>query len=210
MNVSTSGNADAVHDGFGHIELDDVTAFALIPKHQLHIRIYSNIIITLRKQGATIRSISLQLYEKCMGYRIQYPSTHRTETKFIFIFQREVPPFTYRSLIYTFDHQQNYLWSDDQAVICLNRRSHVILHACQVWSYTRDTLAAHYSDVKMGAKITSLMIVYPTICSCADQMKHHSSASLAFVRGFHRDRWIPSHKWPVTRKMFPLDDVIME
>ena len=35
--------------------------------------------------------------------------------------------------------------------------------------------------------------------------KHQSSASLAFVRGIHR--W--PHKWPVTRKMFPFDDVIM-
>ena len=30
----------------------------------------------------------------------------------------------------------------------------------------------------------------------------------AFVWGIHWDRWIP-HKGPVTRKMFPLDDVIM-
>ena len=39
--------------------------------------------------------------------------------------------------------------------------------------------------------------------------KHQSSASLAFVRGIH---WWPvnsPHKWPVTRKMFPSDDVIM-
>ena len=42
------------------------------------------------------------------------------------------------------------------------------------------------------------------------QRKHQSSASLAFVRGIH---WGPvnfPHKWPVTRKMFPFDDVIME
>ena len=26
---------------------------------------------------------------------------------------------------------------------------------------------------------------------------------------FTGDRWIPPHKWPVTRKMFPFDDVIM-
>ena len=65
-------------------------------------------------------------------------------------------------------------------------------------------LKFHYSDVRMGAmapQITSLTIVYSTIYSCADQRKHQSSASLAFVR------WI--HQWPVTRKMFPFDDVIM-
>ena len=36
-----------------------------------------------------------------------------------------------------------------------------------------------------------------------------SSASLAFVRGIHRWPVNSPHKGPVTRKMFPLDDVIM-
>ena len=39
--------------------------------------------------------------------------------------------------------------------------------------------------------------------------KHQSSASLAFVRGIHRWPVNSSHKWPVTRKMFPFDDIIM-
>ena len=65
----------------------------------------------------------------------------------------------------------------------------------------------HYSDVIMGAmasQITSLMIVYSTICSDADQRKHQSSASLAFVRGIHRWPLNSPHKWPVTRKCFHL------
>ena len=41
------------------------------------------------------------------------------------------------------------------------------------------------------------------------QRKHQSSASLAFVRWIHRGLVISPHKWPVTRKMFPFDDVIM-
>ena len=45
--------------------------------------------------------------------------------------------------------------------------------------------------------------------SGADQRKHRSSASLAFVRGIHRGPVNSPHKWPVTRKMFPFDDVIM-
>ena len=36
-----------------------------------------------------------------------------------------------------------------------------------------------------------------------------SSASLAFVRGIHRWPVNSPHKWPVTRKMLPFDDVIM-
>ena len=44
----------------------------------------------------------------------------------------------------------------------------------------------------------------------ADQRKHQSSASLAFVWGIHRGPVNSPHKWPVTRKMFPFDGVIME
>ena len=47
------------------------------------------------------------------------------------------------------------------------------------------------------------------VCSGADQRKHQSSASLAFVRGIHRSPVNSAHKGPVTRKMFPFDDVIM-
>ena len=70
----------------------------------------------------------------------------------------------------------------------------------------------HYRDVIMGAiasQITSLTIVYSTVYSDADQRKHQSSASLAFVRGIHRGPVNSPHKWPVTRKKFPFDDVIM-
>ena len=45
--------------------------------------------------------------------------------------------------------------------------------------------------------------------SGADQRKHQSSASLAFLRGIHRWPVNSPHKWPVTRKMFLIDDVIM-
>ena len=61
----------------------------------------------------------------------------------------------------------------------------------------------------MVSQITSLTNVYSTIYSDADQRKHQSSASLAFVRGIHRGSVNSPHKWPVTRKMFPVDDVIM-
>ena len=48
----------------------------------------------------------------------------------------------------------------------------------------------HYSDVIISAMvsqiITSLTLVYWTIYSGANQIKHQSSASLAFVRGIYR------------------------
>ena len=61
----------------------------------------------------------------------------------------------------------------------------------------------------MASQITSLTIVHSTVYSGADQWKHQSSASLALVRGIHRWPVNSPHKGPVTRKMFPLDDVIM-
>ena len=57
----------------------------------------------------------------------------------------------------------------------------------------------------MASQITSSTIVY----SGADQRKHQRSASLAFVRGIHRWPVNSLHKGPVTRKVFPFDDVIM-
>ena len=70
----------------------------------------------------------------------------------------------------------------------------------------------HYSDVMLSAmasQITSLTIVYSTVNSGANQRKHQSSASLAFVKGIHQ--WLVNspHKWPVTRKMFLVDDDIV-
>ena len=83
------------------------------------------------------------------------------------------------------------LWHDvNQTADCMNDDSDVIMDA-------------------MASQLTSLMIVYSTVYSGADQRKHQSSASLALVRGIYRLQVNSPHKWPVARKMFPLDDVIM-
>ena len=73
-------------------------------------------------------------------------------------------------------------------------------------------LVYHYDDVIMtmlASQITSLTVVYSNVYSGVNQRKHQSSASLAFVREIHRGPVNFPHKWPVTRKMFPFDDVIM-
>ena len=62
----------------------------------------------------------------------------------------------------------------------------------------------HNSDVIMdtvASQITSLTIIYSTNYSDADQRKQRSSASLAFVREFHRWPVNSPPKWPVTRKI---------
>ena len=81
-----------------------------------------------------------------------------------------------------------------------------------VMKEVRATTNMHYNDVIMNAmvsQIISLVTVYLIVNSGADQRKHQSSASLAFQREIHR--WLVNspHKGPVTRKMFPFNDVIM-
>ena len=70
----------------------------------------------------------------------------------------------------------------------------------------------HYMDVIMGAMashITCVSIVCSTVCSGADHRKHQSSWSLDFLRENHLWPVDSRHKWPVTRKMFSFDDVIL-
>ena len=83
------------------------------------------------------------------------------------------------------------------------------------WLYISDTyfprnVTFHYSDVVLGtmaSQITSLTIFYST--AYASQRKHQNSASLAFMCGIHRWPVNSPQKSPVTRKMFPFDDIIM-
>ena len=61
----------------------------------------------------------------------------------------------------------------------------------------------------MASQITGVSIVYSTVCSGADQRKHQSSASLAFVSGIYRWQLNSPQRESVTHKIFPFDDVIM-
>ena len=81
------------------------------------------------------------------------------------------------------------------------------------WQYTTRLFCEfHDGDVirsAMAYQITSLTIVYSIAYSDAYEINHQGSASLAFVRGIHRWPVNSPHKEPVTREMFPFDDVIM-
>ena len=87
-----------------------------------------------------------------------------------------------------------------------------LIHVVRAVHRLGENHCEHYDDVIMSAiasQITSLTIVYSIVYSDADQRNHQSSASLVFVWGIHRGPVNSPHKWPVTRKMFPFDDVIM-
>ena len=67
--------------------------------------------------------------------------------------------------------------------------------------------------ITMASQITSITIVYSNVYSGADQQNHQSFASLAFVRGIHRDQWIPYTKGQEGGKCFHLmtsscDDIV--
>ena len=99
----------------------------------------------------------------------------------------------------------------------LKAESDILHEKMAQWKYIKTPRTSskprfHYDDVTMtlmASQITSLTIVYSTVYSGADQRKHQSSTALAFVRGIHRGPVNSPHKWPVTRKMSPFDDVIM-
>ena len=89
----------------------------------------------------------------------------------------------------------------------------------RLWNISADIFDKHIFTVRyitgpelpisIASQITSLTIVHSSVYSDADQGKHQSSASLAFVRGIHRRPVNSPHKGPVTRKMFPFDDAVM-
>ena len=98
-------------------------------------------------------------------------------------------------------------WQRGTRVTCIDLRGHSIRITAIVHQIT-----VHYNDVIMGAiasQITSIPVVYSTVYSDTENRKHQSSESLAFVGGIHRGPVNSPHKSPVTRKMFPFDDVIM-
>ena len=120
------------------------------------------------------------------------------------------------------NRRQALMWTNaDTFHWCKNaaQRGDLIFPAVNkfLWWYfgmmTSLVLLCHYNDVIMGtiaSQVTSNAIVYSTVCSDADQRKHQSSVSLAFVRGIHRKPVNSPHKWPVTREMFPFHDIIMQ
>ena len=84
---------------------------------------------------------------------------------------------------------------------------HKILRPIFQSNTSSSNLLIHYIDVimtTMASQITSLMVVYSTVYSNADQRKHQSFASLAFVWGIHRHRWIPCTKGHLRTKCFRL------
>ena len=108
----------------------------------------------------------------------------------------------------------NFLTTEMAVFEIITRRAET-LWPCTVNTMVADGLATqtshgvdvHCTDVimtTMASQITSLTVVYWTVYSDADEIKHQSSASVAFVWGLHRDRWIPRTKGQLRGKCFHL------
>ena len=105
------------------------------------------------------------------------------------------------------------LWLNDNVIITSCVRLGGVALVVAILPHGRQwSRCLHYSDVIMSAmrlkSPASRLFVQPFF-SGADQRKHQSSTPLAFVWGIHRWLLDSPHKGPVTRKMFPFDDVIM-
>ena len=122
-------------------------------------------------------------------------------------------------------HIKTIVFSQQNAII--GRRNRFRCHSnlrrhemiCINAGYDRD-LEIYSSEESQAVTVTSqqwrygdsnqqLLVCLLSRLSGRISKKNQSSASLAFVRGIH---WWPvdsPHKGPVTRKMFPFDDVIM-
>ena len=85
-------------------------------------------------------------------------------------------------------------------------------HCPRLWVTCRVHLAFHDDYVIMGtmaSQITSLTIVYSTVYSGTDQRKKSKLRVTGLRDGNSQVTGEFPRKWPVTRKMFPFDDVIM-
>ena len=82
--------------------------------------------------------------------------------------------------------------------------NHLWSRACTLPGLVLESYPIDVIMTTMSTQITSLTVVYSTFYSDVDQRKHQSSASLAFVRGIHRDRWIPRAKGQLRGKCFHL------
>ena len=114
--------------------------------------------------------------------------------------------FTHHWNMFVYNHPISFTMTFVSQIVLLVEGSAIYLHFPQ-----KIRQSIHYNDVIMSSsQITSVSIVCSAVCLGVDQRKHKSSASPAFVRGIHRWSVDSPHKGPVTRKMFPFDDVIMK
>ena len=128
-----------------------------------------------------------------------------------------------RDILYLNAHVNHITWNMHYLSLCFSLLCYIISYRGLIWyvrPYCAGSLQWHYGNLGSYHTILSLRwrnngcdsvsnhqprdFTQPFIQT---QIKENIKAPChrAFVRGIHRC----PHKWPVTRKMFPFDDVIM-
>ena len=175
----------------------------------------------LRMTLVSVIAIVCFIYRIMAMYRWTYALEDGDKFAFLRVALKGFNGFVIRSVAKKFKNKLEMAGTGRHSELEVKHLGERDLKALSVWlgKYVAHVFIAlnwhyrsHYSDAIMSAMacpITSLTVVYSTVYSNTDQRKHQSSASLAFVRGIHRWPMHSPHKRPVTRKMFPFDDVIM-
>ena len=140
----------------------------------------------------------MQLFEVTQWLQVQHEFP--AEKNFS-LFDTKV--FVWNNLVRIFSYEKRRNWC-----LFIYLFIHIFIYVSVVIWYQWIAYPAkiHNNDVimsTMASQITSVSIVCSTVCSSADQRKHQSSASLAFVNGIHRWPFDSPHKGPLTRKMSP-------
>ena len=105
---------------------------------------------------------------------------------------------------------QNVSKDEVSQQVCDEAKSYIHVNDCESTDlivFSTDRIKENYSDVIIGAiasQIASPTSVYPTVYSGANKQNIKGSASLAFVWGIHRDRWIPRTNGQYRGKCFHL------
>ena len=133
------------------------------------------------------------------GYQRQHMRLTNTWSRFPACkFPNSLQQSVLRSSLCVYDQQDNIHCGPSSCLMHLQNTC--ILISFKYNNVIMSTIASH---------ITGVSFVRTTVSSGADQRKHQSSASLAFVTEIHRWPVNSPHKGPVTRKMFSYDDFIM-
>ena len=94
----------------------------------------------------------------------------------------------------------------------VNRTSHIWVSRTDIYLVVQH-MQHHYTDViitTIASQITSFTLVYLIVYSGADKKKTSKLCVTSHCAGKSPGPVNSPHKWPVTRKMFPFDDYIMQ
>ena len=102
-------------------------------------------------------------------------------------------------LWYMYVHVFDLYWSSDMYISCMHYNWLLNVTRSLRWRHNgRDSVSNHQPYDCLLNRLFRRR-----------SKKNQSSASMAFVRGIHRGPVNSPHKWPIVRKMFPFDDVIV-